>query len=805
MAITNLLSKAIKKAGKEAISEGAETALTKATTKAASKIGKEILSEGAENALTKTATKGITSAVGKKVAKDMASDLATDITTKAVTKTAKNALTDAASGAVTKNLTKNLAEDVAKKATSTLDNLVTKSSKNIVSDIADTTAKKAGNLIDVVKPTTSATKSLTEAAKDTASDIAIKKSKDIATELPVASKIASGVGDTAEDIATKIPVTEPVNTRAAAEVLEAPKATRAADTSGMDNVADNIASRTTASSTLADDIANMKSRISATTGNAPRVDTTGTEGFNVRLKDGDTVDINLGAGAAGSSKQQRAARKLDDMTAKSMNANAKQYRKVVDKSGSIDGHYKTVAERMRAENIDQANVAQKAQSALNLREEIKQNGLRYAENSGVTINLSGIDNSLGLSAAQKKKLAELGLSLDEMTGGASVVTPTQAEEIYKTLRDYAYNWSDSKDALTKLAGNSCQKQADAVRSAIDKTMDNINVDYKTSLIEAAASNGEDPAYLRKLSGKTDFKFSDLRKDQSDWIAINDLSGNKIKDEATLNILGIDTGIENPLTGAADKIREKLYERQASGADNTIRFNTPNAGTGTLGGLLAKGKGAGAIGAGVLGGLMLGGGLGGGSEAGAGTMPMETGMMPTDATAEETVSDPYSTLTIGGYTYNELEEGYIAALNAGDSSAAKLIQNMMDMLDNKIERYAEAQKESSGSGTASKQATAMSVLSNLMNNFEAQGPIGGRFTQFMNMLTGGGYNPAVSAYDTGSKGSLGMIIKALGDTGALSEGDQQRALELLPKTTDSQAAADAKYQQLMQILQNAGGK
>jgi hypothetical protein len=51
----------------------------------------------------------------------------------------------------------------------------------------------------------------------------------------------------------------------------------------------------------------------------------------------------------------------------------------------------------------------------------------------------------------------------------------------------------------------------------------------------------------------------------------------------------------------------------------------------------------------------------------------------------------------------------------------------------------------------------------------------------------------------------MIIKALGDTGALSEGDQRRALELLPKTTDNEEAAKYKYQQLVQILQGAGAQ
>ena len=585
---------------------------------------------------------------------------------------------------------------------------------------------------------------------------------------------------------------------------------------------------------LSNQIAELRSQINATSGagggmgnnggGGTATELPGSDGFNVKLKNGETTNIQLQNSAAGSTRQQRAVRKLDDMTAKSMNASAKQYRGLVGKSGSIDGHYKTVAERMRAEKIDQANVAEKAQAALSLREDIKQQGLKYAEANGVTMDLSNIDNTIGLSATQKRKLSELGLGLDDMLGGKSTVTPTQAEDIYKTLRDYAYNWSDSKDALTKMAGNACEKEAEAVRDIIDNTMDNINVDYKTSLIEDAAKNGEDPAYLRKLAGKPDFKFSDLRKDQSDWIAINDLAGNKIKEEPTLNVFGIDTGAPNPFTSGADKIKEKIYERQAygaggaggsagggagfngggSGAENTINFTSPEGGrAGTLGNLIGKAKGAGMVGAGVLGGLMLGGG--GGSNGGqADFSTMGNSLMGNTAAQEEV--DPYSSLTIGGYTYQELEDGYMRAVQAGDEAAAKLIANLMGMLDDKVERYNTAKKNSTdSSGVASKQKAALNVLSGLMSNYQAQGPIGGRVTQLLNAITGGGYNPSVSAYDSGSAGALGTIIKALGDTGALSEGDQKRALELLPKTTDSEAAAKYKYQQLIQILQGAGAQ
>ena len=589
----------------------------------------------------------------------------------------------------------------------------------------------------------------------------------------------------------------------------------------------------TANPELTTQIAELRSQIGGAGGgngggNVPPVQTPGSDGFNVKLKEGKTTNVPIGSEAVGSTRQQRAVRKLDDMTAKSMNASSKQYKGIVGKSGSIDGHYRTVAERMRAEKIDQANVADKAQAALSLREDIKQQGLSYAEANGVTMDLSNIDNSIGLSATQKRKLAELGLGLDDMLGGNKVVTPTQAENIYKTLRDYAYNWSDSKDALTKMAGNACEKEAEAVRDIIDNTMDNINVDYKTSLIEDAAKNGEDPAYLRKLAGKKDFKFSDLRKDQSDWIAINDLAGNKIKEGPTLNVFGIDTGATNPFTAGAEKIKEKFYERQAyggggaggnggsgsvpptggTGAENSINFTPTGERAGMLGNLLGKAKGAGLVGAGVLGGLMLGGGGAGNNGGGTSFADMTSALAPAEEETEEEI-DPYAGMTIGGYDYETLENGYLAALQAGDTDAAKLIANMMGMLEDKVDRYNKAVKNSGttsgNSGIASKQKAAMNVLSGLMNNYQAQGPIGGRITQFLNTITGGGYNPAVSAYDTGSAGALGTIIKALGDTGALSEGDQKRALELLPKTTDSENAARYKYQQLMQILQGAGAQ
>lgn len=598
---------------------------------------------------------------------------------------------------------------------------------------------------------------------------------------------------------------------------------------------------------LADEIASLRDKIGANrpadagmgggTINTAPTQTAGSEGFNVKLKDGSETNIGIGSSSVGSTKQQRAFRKLDDMTAKSLNANAKQYRSLMGKSGSIGGHYKTIAERARAEAIDQANVGAKAQTALALREDIKQQGLKYAEDRGVTINLSGIDNTIGMNATQKRKLAELGLGLDDMLGGNAIVTPTQAEDVYKTLRDYAYNWSDSKDALTKMAGNACKKEADAVRKAIDDAMDSINVDYKTSLLEAAAKNGEDPAYLRAVAGKPDFKFSDLRKDQSDWIAINDLAGNKIKEEPTINVLGVDTGVNNPFTAGAEKIKEKIYERQArgaggagagagagggagmgggvppTGAENNINFETMASSPSRLGKL----KDAGLVGTGVLGGLLLNGGGGGQTPSGstladvlsaekANKAQLQAQMM--GAGGMGSYSDPYGGYTVGGYTYDELADGYARALQAGDSSAADSLAKLMGIIESKAEQSMAVQKynDSLKSTSSNNSSTAVNVLSqlyDLYNNIKGgTGPIAGNVTNFMNTLTGGGYNTEANTYWQVARGSLGKLIKGMGDTGALSEGDQQRALQMIPNVTDTREAAEQKFMALYNILSSA---
>lgn len=602
---------------------------------------------------------------------------------------------------------------------------------------------------------------------------------------------------------------------------------------------------------LANKIAEMKEQLQTATGGAgrgngggaptatafPDYGGLGDSGFANKLNEQANRPVNVQVRADGSAgtatKQQQGQRFIRDKAIKNLNTTPRQYADLMGKSRSIGNYYEKVADRIKAENIVQANVAQKTEAALNHIENIKARAFETADELGLTIDLSGIDNTIGLKPYQKKQLTDLGYNLNDIIGD-KVLSATQAEEVYKILRGYAYDLlDDTAKPLEKAAGKELNRAADEVSKRIDDVLDNMGIDFKKEFLDGAGVGGVDMngKYLREISqnGKP-LSFSDLRREESDWINISKTAGRPIKEEKVPE--SIAEAVSQVFKKGGEKAREKYYERQAYGpgggnmgggsvpptggsaTGGNVNFETIGGRTGTLGNLLSKAKNAGLVGAGVLGGMMLGGGGGGSSAGGSSDF---ANMYNANMGAEtEPEIDPYQTLTIGGYTYDDLEAGYMAAIQAGDSDAAKLIQNMMGMLDDKVSRYYTAQKNSSsGSDSSSsssssgsiagKQKAALNVLSSLMNNYQSQGPIGGRFTQFMNALTGGGYAPGIAAYDSGAQGSLGTIIKALGDTGALSEGDQKRALELLPKTTDSEEAAKMKYQQLIQILQGAGSQ
>ena len=438
-----------------------------------------------------------------------------------------------------------------------------------------------------------------------------------------------------------------------------------------------------------------------------------------------------------------------------------------------------------------ANIGDKSDTVLSQLSDVKNGLLQRAEDAGVTIDMpSAINwNSSSLKKADLKQINNaLGIDLqNDLLNQA--MTPTQAEQLYMDLRNRAY--SMMKNDNTSMAGEALKKAVDELGDKIDDAVESAKVGYGLNQKTATAMTnaGLDPKDIKKVVEMGDnISARDLRTLQQPWVIAKDMVGNKAPKTATLNIAGIDTGLPNVVKNTVEGAKSLPLKAAAYMEQN------PN---------LAK---AGLVGAGILGGSVLGGLLSGGNQ---GTMqnvgPVDgygadlygtTGVGTADQLSGATAAEP----TINGWTYDDLESAYFNAMMAGDSDAAKVAASMMDVLQNKAERLKES---SSSSGIAAKQRSAINILNNLMGNFQAKGAVSGNIGQFLNMLSGGAYDPKQYAYDTGSKGALGSIIKALGDTGALSEGDQQRALQLLPSTSDNPAAAQYKYQQLLQILQSAG--
>lgn len=856
MAITN----AIIKAGEKALTKGSEKAIEKATTSAITKATEKAVNK----ALTKTATSGLTGLLGGKLAKGSGSTLdgilgrSSGLTLKNATlpkttslaekyantplaKTAKQEIGEIAdrnSKLLAEldddgDISYNLAGDIAtgkipsyKKDDEIYDKLMKIAKDQNVSTFADS----ENQMIDYSKLTPTERSDILEGLMNGDNTLMPDYVRDdyAGTKLEPEGLINENqlrlIDQETSGTPRKIAVDE-IPTRRKNVKVSRPVADMGVDEAVAET--DNAG--------LANKIAEMNEQLRTATGGAGRGNGGGTptataspdygglvdSGFANKLNEQANRPVNVQVRADGSAgtatPQQRGQRYVRDKAIKRLNATPRQYADLMGKSRSIGNYYEKVADRIEAENIVQANVAQKTEAVLNHIENVKARAFRTADELGLTIDLSGIDNTIGLKPYQKKQLTDLGYNLNDIIGGKAL-SATQAEEVYRILRGYAYDLlDDSANPFEKAAGRELNKVADEVSKRIDDVLDNMGLDFKKEFLDGAGIGGADMngTYLREISqnGKP-LSFSDLRREESDWINIGKVANRPIKEEKIPE--SITEAIGQGFKKGGEKIREKYYERQAygagggnmgggsvpptggTGAEGNINFETVGGGrTGTLGNLLGKAKTAGLVGAGVLGGMMLGGGGNGSSNVGELTSLSNT-MMP----EEEEEIDPYQTLTIGGYDYNTLENGYVAALQAGDADAAKLIANMISMLEDKISNY-QKQKDSSKSDIAAKQKAALNVLSGLISNYEAQGPIKGNITGILNTITGGGYNPSAYAYSTGAEGSLGTIIKALGDTGMLSEGDQQRARKLMPQITDSPEAARVKYQQLLQIIAGAG--
>jgi len=465
-----------------------------------------------------------------------------------------------------------------------------------------------------------------------------------------------------------------------------------------------------------------------------------------------------------------------------------------------------MAERFKALNVDLANVADKSAAGRNAYGGVMNDLFDYMDNAGVGVDLSGLKNAGNLfTKTQKNRLSQLyGIDIDDFLTGK--VTAKQANDLYKMTRDVSRRLAKSQDATQSILADPMKKLSTQIRDKLDDTASSVSKSFglRQRLQNAADSIG-DAEVARAYAGLTDdaVKASMARADMAPYMQMEDFIGLQAPQEETLKILGVNTGVANPAPKAAKAVRNtvlKAKDKLSSDTGKTAAIALGAGGVGLLGGLLAGGNGGGGqnmVNPSTLNALT------GDSDVVYGGNGMNT-QLGGGNSVTGALGGNNDELTLGGYSYDDLENAYMSALMAGDSGAADVIVGMIDMLDNKVKRQQEMAKNSKdNSGTAQKQQAAMDILNTLMGNFQAQGFIGGNITNILNNLTGGNYNYQAANYNEQAKGSLSMIIKALGESGALAEGDVERAMGLIPQITDSQEKAADKYQKLMAMLQSAG--
>ena len=544
-------------------------------------------------------------------------------------------------------------------------------------------------------------------------------------------------------------------------------------------------------------------------------------GFNVPLetnKAGEKI-IRVNPQAARTTAAQKNASFKNRKWLDSMNATSKQYEMALSKSNSYNSYYKTPAERALANGLNAANISDRLDSMIAARQTPLAQAEKYATDKGVRVTLPKLE----LTQSQAQGLAQNGVDIQSIIANGTA-TPVETEQIYKTLRDDGYRLMKATDGTSQERGRALVNASKAVADALDNTMDSLGLNYKDALLTGAAAAGEDQSYLQNIANGKEFKFSDLRRDMSDLIRLQDLSANKLKAGKTINIAGINTGIPNPTGNIADAVKGAYYnaaeraERAKMGAGAGPAAGGASSGSGAstgytfegaagpesaqsgLSGLLGKAKKIAPYAAAAGIGYMAGGGGRGGSDYS--SYDTLGGDMLADT--QTPAADPYQTETIGGYRMDELEEGYARALAAGDSNAAKQIASLMEVLESRIERVSATTESSSSTMSAG-----MNILNQLYGLYKqmggSQGVIGGNVTNLLNDLSGGAYNSDVATYNQTRALTSSLLARALGEKGTLSDTDRKYINDNLPKITDAPEVAEKKFRAIYTMLQTAAAK
>lgn len=458
--------------------------------------------------------------------------------------------------------------------------------------------------------------------------------------------------------------------------------------------------------------------------------------------------------------------------------------------------------KLKNMNIDPANLQDASRNAVKAFGGVQKNLYDYADNAGIGITVGDLMQSGKgklFTTAQKNRLAEVGLDLDDLAKGG-VLTATEADDLYKTVRDLGVKYRKSTDATQTILGKQLGSLADSLKNRIDDTVSPISKSFglKNQLVEALNQVG-DVKRAREIAGMADDKItaSMVRKEMQPYMVAQDLVGLKLPAQKNLNIMGVDTGIKNPLPELGKKVGNiplRVQEAMENGLGDNAKVALAG-GAGLLGGLLGAsalggGNNAAPTSASTLGSLM-----GGDAYGGMGGLGGDT----TAQTAYMSQAEP----TLSGYSYDDLENAYVSAIMAGDSGAASVIADMIGMLDSKTKRSESSKSKSSGDAKAQAGLNTLQELYRLYQSFGgAQGMVKGNITGALNTVSGGAYNPAAATFDAVAQGSIGRIVKAMGDSGALSDSDKQNALKMIPKVSDSPALAEQKFQSLYELLLEA---
>lgn len=161
---------------------------------------------------------------------------------------------------------------------------------------------------------------------------------------------------------------------------------------------------------------------------------------------------------------------------------------------------------------------------------------------------------------------------------------------------------------------------------------------------------------------------------------------------------------------------------------------------------------------------------------------------------------------GQQIMDRIGNAMMAALNAGDINAysqlATLYSQAYKMYSaDTATTNAASNLNATQQGNLAKIQSASSAIDKLEQLYNqaggGQGRLGGSLAEFGANI---GMNSNVSAYNAMARGLINQIVAAVGKTDALNnEGEVQRALDLVPKTTDTPEEAQIKLQSLREML------